>query len=1393
MADVWLRSPSPPGVNDVELFCNLTIYWVGGTGNWNDDINHWATSSGGKPGKGNNPATNASPSLGAPSVVFDANSNNSQTGAPMGSYTVTNTVAANTVKDITLDNPTGGTVTVSGIQSTLCNGNFLRLGGSWNGSLILRNDLTPDVKTITLNGGTIGASINYGASMTAGPGTWKYMDAFTTTSTQTFVGGTIDTNSQTVTWTSITWNGATAKTLTLGSSTVNLSSSWLMAVAGVTSTNNTLNAGTSTLNLTGVGSIIWDFGTESFTFNNVNITHFAASTPFLLSNGTTTYNNFTYAPPAVSNDTISIAGTHKINGTFTYTPPLNSQINRPWLKGFPSGNVFTLNLAAVSGIQDLDFADCAVTGAAAPLSGTRLGDVGGNTGITFPDRAIRYWVGNNGSWNQSTGWAVSSGGASNINNYPLPQDLAIFDANSFNADGLGFGSGATVRIGSIDWSALNRPATFNLGSGPTFCGDIILSPRVTMNNFGTMTFVGRKTMRLFSNGVTWGGNVTMAVDCGSGSVLLNDDVNLGTSNNLTGQTLITTGNLNLNGRTIRSGSFAIGAPTSNAITVSQALTRSITSGGGQVLCTQNTANATVFSASSCAGLTVNDAFSIVIADTGGVAKQFTGAQLAADGLLLRNILLKLPSGSYISTLNTSFFGAIDTTGYEGTLSTGGGQIGWSGDLTIGPKTLITGQGQAWIFNGSTVQQINDNAGLANWAVLANVNGAGIKLLSNVNLNIGNGLNALTLTLGSIDLNGWTLQSGSMSSSNGNVRTIKSSAAVQSSGDIVLRTIVPPQPADVELFPSTPALVMGKFRTMSTSAVTAWNLVPPNATIDRTNPWMIEIAGDTANTRSLSAGGFVLPAVVFSCATPNSELDLIGGSMTLKSLSVTNPPQSIKITAGNTITIEDKDGFPSGTPGNLVTITSTTASNHNLVKSGGSTINSKYLSISRSQATPSANPPGTWFAGRTSTNGGNNSGWIFTDLFEDGMAEVLAVTDTPDFIDLVVLDETGSMSAAETTDSIVVFGGDLVESSAAVATISAQVDFFADLSESGIAADTVTGQVDFSAALSESGSSADTWGGGYTVNIPESGSAVDTVSAVVSFAADLSESGASADTVSAVLTAVAALSESLSSAETVSAQVDFSAILSESTSSADTVTGSSDFFGSDSESGSAADTVSAVVTFLADLSESGASVETISATASFVAALSEVGVSAETISAIMTAVATLAETGTAADTTVGANSTSASTSESGSLVDIVSASTFISVDISESSTVSDLLTALLSAIRLDESGSAVDTLTAELIPPFIDLNIFTPDISTSVFMLTLGNVFTPSLKTFFFIPAPETSVIKPAVMEQFTPTGVTSFKPKADTVFTDMPTFIFTPAPEQMSDTPTQETTNFTVK
>jgi hypothetical protein len=88
--------------------------------------------------------------------------------------------------------------------------------------------------------------------------------------------------------------------------------------------------------------------------------------------------------------------------------------------------------------------------------------------------------------------------------------------------------------------------------------------------------------------------------------------------------------------------------------------------------------------------------------------------------------------------------------------------------------------------------------------------------------------------------------------------------------------------------------------------------------------------------------------------------------TRKSTSAT----SILFTAGTTNTFTDWNA--SGEATRLLTIGSDIAASHTLSKASG-TVSADYLSISQSTATGGAG----WYAGANSTNGGNNSGWIFT--------------------------------------------------------------------------------------------------------------------------------------------------------------------------------------------------------------------------------------------------------------------------------------------------------------------------------------------------------------------------------------------------------------------------------
>lgn len=131
----------------------------------------------------------------------------------------------------------------------------------------------------------------------------------------------------------------------------------------------------------------------------------------------------------------------------------------------------------------------------------------------------------------------------------------------------------------------------------------------------------------------------------------------------------------------------------------------------------------------------------------------------------------------------------------------------------------------------------------------------------------------------------------------------------------------------------------------------------------TTPGTINMSA--AASKTFAGGGRSFPTLVCSGGGPL----IISGSNTFADIQTTVRPVTIQFTSGTTQTVTD---FTlSGTPGNLVTIGATTTSPATLSKSSG-TVSVDYLSISYSIATGGA----IWLAGNNSTDGGNNSGWIF---------------------------------------------------------------------------------------------------------------------------------------------------------------------------------------------------------------------------------------------------------------------------------------------------------------------------------------------------------------------------------------------------------------------------------
>jgi hypothetical protein len=377
------------------------------------------------------------------------------------------------------------------------NWSFRAASGSWS--------LTSAAKTM--------GSVTFGGI--ASTGTWSLLDALTSSSSVTVTYGTFNTNNYNVTATSLSSNNNNTRTINLGSSTVTLSAT--SPIAFTTNTNLTFNAGTSSIIVTNASGNIAP-GATGVTFYNVSWTNTAISLASV--QGACTFNNLSVTgrtSAGVAN--LRIDANQTINGTLTLSAGTNATM-RTFVRSDTIGTTRTLTCAAVASLTDIDFLDITIAGAAAPVSGTRLGDCKGNSGITFDAAKTVYWRGGTGTFGAAN-WSDISGGSTNTIYFPLAQDTAIFnDANVTT------GATATVNagfnLGTINMSGLVSN-TMTLATGtttPAIYGNWINGTGTTLTGTGLLTFAGRGSQTITSAGKTFTQSFT--IDTPGGSVTLQD-------------------------------------------------------------------------------------------------------------------------------------------------------------------------------------------------------------------------------------------------------------------------------------------------------------------------------------------------------------------------------------------------------------------------------------------------------------------------------------------------------------------------------------------------------------------------------------------------------------------------------------------------------------------------------------------------------------------------------------------------------------------------------------------------------------------------------------------------------------------------------------------------------
>lgn len=869
-------------------------YWRGGAGTWDTTTTtNWSATSGGAGG--------ASVPTAADSVFFDQ----------AGTYTVTMTGAL-TCLDITVS---AGTVTfATGTTPTLAISGSMSLlaGTTWSSTGVLTFNATTTGKTITTNGVSISASIIFNGV----GGAWTLGSALTFSSTNsiTVTNGTFDTGNYNFTGGSIQSNNANTRSITLGSSTLALSSS--IPIVFTTSTNLTFSAGTSQINCSSTSPTFagggQTFYNVSFTGTNIN----GAVT------GANTFN--TLSIPSRTGTGVSPI-TFSANQTIT-TLTLNAGTNatmRTFLASNTIGTARTLTVTTfTAGAADYDFGDIAIAGAASPISGTRFGDCKGNSGITFPAAKTVYWnLAGAQSWH-ATGWATSSGGSPASANFPLAQDTAVFDNTGSVTGTININTG--WNIGTIDMSARTSAMTLSVSSSFAIYGNWINGTGTTLSGTSIVTFSGQGSQTITSAGKSFTQPIT--INSPGGTVTLQDAFT-------TASTVTTShinGTLNLNNLTWTTGLYSAASAVSGTLAFGTGNITLIGSG-------------TVWSGSP--NTTVTGTPNVYVSNNSATATTITPNSPITEANSINFIItigtyaLTISSGQAVRNLDFSNGGTSTFTGdWAGTTNT----LTCYGNLTLKSGMTVSGTGTITFAATSGTKTIT-SAGLTNTHPMT-FNGVGGTWQLQDALNIGS--NTLTLTNGTFDANNYNVTAGTFTSSNSNVRTLAIGSgtwAFSASGSSAWNTT------------GNTNLTITGTGTISMTAATAKTFAGggfafTNITLDQGGAGALTITG--ANT-------FKDITATYTATAATTILFQTSGSPTQTVSQFTGAGTAAKLLTLNSTTAGTQATFTLSGGGTVST----------------DYLSVQDIAFTPAPATDGSTPY-VWYLGANSTNSGNNTGGVF---------------------------------------------------------------------------------------------------------------------------------------------------------------------------------------------------------------------------------------------------------------------------------------------------------------------------------------------------------------------------------------------------------------------------------
>lgn len=428
------------------------LYWIGGTGNWNNAAN-WSASSGGAPASCiPGPSTN---------VFFDANSfqsNGDSVIIDYNAYCNNMDWSAATLNPV-LSGEASYKIEVNGSLTMI-----VAMQAPFSGKL---NFVNTGSKTLNTNGLPLEANVHF-----ADNGTWDIQSDFICNSYVSLEEGVLNSNGNSLTLSAFYSSTQQTRSIDFSNSIIDITGDSL--AWNIDATNLTTNFSNSRISL-----IYSQLSPVVFSGAGLQYNQLMLQTKYTELNGSNQFNLLSIDP---GNVLTLEAGSNTDVDSLSATGNCNEQITIETLTALAPPAIITK-----TGFDTLLVDYCIINNVEADISGGQFNNAtnselfystSGWTADTLTGSNTFYWISGTGFWDDSNHWSLTSGGTPAAC-MPGIRDTVIFDQNS------GSPASVTVRQDAfcafMDWTDVGGNPDLELYRNIYIRQGAFLSPNMTLN------------------------------------------------------------------------------------------------------------------------------------------------------------------------------------------------------------------------------------------------------------------------------------------------------------------------------------------------------------------------------------------------------------------------------------------------------------------------------------------------------------------------------------------------------------------------------------------------------------------------------------------------------------------------------------------------------------------------------------------------------------------------------------------------------------------------------------------------------------------------------------------------------------------------------------------------